>query len=85
MKVTKQEKIEKKQTAVRQILEPIILNISWAEISRVYFGKSRAWLYQKFTGYDGHSATDFSDDEREVMKNSLYDLASKITQCADKL
>ncbi len=77
--------IAKRQTSVRQILEPIILNISWAEISRDYFGKSRSWLYQKFTGFDGHSSTDFTDKERQIMKESLLDLSQKIQSCAEKL
>ncbi|MDD6356788.1 MAG: DUF5053 domain-containing protein [Bacteroidales bacterium] len=74
-----------KQTAVRQILDPIILNISWAEISRDYFGKSRSWLYHKFTGNDGHSETDFTEKERQIMKESLNDLSARIKECADKL
>ena len=75
----------KKQTAVRSALDPIILNISWAEISREYFGKSRAWLYQKFTGYNGHAETDFTEKEREIMRNALNDLADKIRDAADKI
>ena len=75
----------KKQTSVRKILEPIILTISWAEISRTYFGRSRAWLYQKFTGYDGHTSTDFTEKEQEMMKNALYDLSEQIRKAAEKL
>ena len=77
--------MEKKQTSVRKALDPIILNISWAEISKEYFGRSRAWLYQKFTGYNGHAETDFTENEREIMKSALYDLSNKIRIAADKI
>lgn len=80
-----EETLVKKQTSVRRILDPIILNISWAEISKEYFGKSRAWLYQKFTGYNGHAETDFTEKEREIMKSALYDLSEKIKQAAEKI
>ncbi len=76
---------ETKHTDVRRILEPVILNISWAEISRDYFGKSRAWLYQKFTGYNGHDNTDFTESERETMKNAMFDLSDRIRKVAEKL
>ena len=69
--------IAKRQTSVRQILEPIILNISWAEISRDYFGKSRSWLYQKFTGFDGHSSTFVN---RNGYWNYDYRLTSRILE-----
>lgn len=77
--------ITKKQTSVRRILEPIILTINWAEISRSYFGRSRSWLYQKFTGYDGHTSTDFNHKEQEIMKNALFDLSKQIRKVAEQL
>lgn len=77
--------IIKNQTSVRQALEPIILNISWAEISKEYFGHTRGWLYQKFTGFNGKSSTDFTPEEREIMKGALCDLAEKIRTCADRI
>lgn len=83
--VDMEETLVKKQTSVRRILDPIILNISWAEISKEYFGKSRSWLYQKFTGYNGHAETDFTEKERNIMKNALYDLAEKIRYAADNI
>jgi len=85
MIVDMETNVIKRQTSVRQALEPIILNISWAEISKEYFGKSRSWLYQKFTGFDGHTSTDFTAEERQLMKDSLFNLAFKIQQCAEKL
>lgn len=75
---------EKTQTEVRKILDPIILNVSWAEISHDYFGKSRPWLYHKLTG-DGQTEIDFTKEERQKMKSALLDLAKKINECAEKL
>ncbi len=60
--------------------------ISWAEISRKYFGKSNSWLYHKLNGVDGNKKpTDFSEDERESLKEALTDLSSRLKAFADSL
>lgn len=60
--------------------------ISWAEISRKYFGKSNSWLYHKLNGVDGNKKpTDFSEDERESLKEALTDLSARLKSFADSL
>ena len=60
--------------------------ISWAEISRKYFGKSNSWLYHKLNGVDGNKKpTDFSEDERESLKEALTDLSARLKAFADSL
>ena len=71
-----------KQT-VKKIVWDIIVDVSWANISKKYFGKSRSWLHHKLQGTDSNNG--FTDDERQQLKESLYDLANRINACADKL
>lgn len=71
---------------VATILEDIVLNVKWAHISMDYFGKSRSWFSQKLNGYDGNSKdNDFTEEERETLKNALYDLSARIRKTAEKL
>ncbi|QAA80409.1 DUF5053 domain-containing protein [Aequorivita sp. H23M31] len=60
--------------------------MKWAHISTHYFGKSRSWFRQKLNGYDGNNnESDFTEEEKELLKNSLYDLSERIRKCADKI
>ena len=80
MEITKQKK------SMKSLMWDIIVDISWANISKKYFGKSRSWLSQKMNGLDGNgSNTEFSEEEKETLKNALYDLSNRIKICADKL
>ena len=59
-----------KETQVGTIkaeLEDILLSISWADLSKTYFGKSNSWLYHKLDGIDGNKKpTDFSEEEKYI-------------------
>tara|TARA_R110002072_G_scaffold203289_1_gene361279 strand:- start:228 stop:470 length:243 start_codon:yes stop_codon:yes gene_type:complete len=80
MEITKQKK------SMKSLMWDIIVDISWANISKKYFGKSRSWLSQKMNGLDGNGAnTEFSEEEKETLKKALYDLSNRIKICADKL
>ena len=80
MEITKQKK------SMKNLMWDIIVDISWANISKKYFGKSRSWLSQKMNGFDGNgSVTEFSEEEQDTLKNALYDLSNRIKICADKL
>lgn len=35
-------------------LYDLLVAISWADLSRTYFGKSSSWLYHKMDGRDGN-------------------------------
>lgn len=60
-------------------LADILTIISWADVSRTYFGKSNSWLYHKLNGIDGNGKpTSFSDEERATLKNALLDLSDRI-------
>lgn len=80
MEITKQKK------SMKSLMWDIIVDISWANISKKYFGKSRSWLSQKMNGLDGNgSNTEFSEEEQQILKEALYDLSNRIKICADKL
>ena len=60
-------------------LEDILWAISWADISKTYFGKSNSWLYHKLDGVDGNKKpTEFSEEEKYILKGALVDLADRI-------
>lgn len=72
--------------SVKNKLSDILLDISMSKISTKYFEKSRSWLYHKLDGIDGNGKpTDFSDEEREQLRDALQDLSDRIAACARKL
>lgn len=72
--------------STKNLMWDIIVDISWANISTKYFGKSRSWLSQKMNGKDGNGGQgEFTDIEKETLKNALNDLAYRIQVCANKL
>jgi len=80
------ETIVKQQKAtVRQVLADVYEEINWAYLAKNYFGKSRSWLYHKFSGLNNGIADDFNDVDRERLRNSLHDIAGRIMQAADRL
>lgn len=67
-------------------LSDIIVDISWREIARRYFGKSSSWLYHKLDGIKGDGTPGgFSPDEAERLKSALNDLSARIADAASKL
>jgi Domain of unknown function (DUF5053) len=71
---------------VKTQLEEIIFYISWAKISKTYFGKSRSWLYHKLDGVDGNGkASEFTEEEKETLQNALFDISDRIRKIAEKL
>ena len=77
--------VKQQKGTVRQVLADVYEEVNWAYLAKNYFGKSRSWLYHKFNGMNNGVADDFSDIEREQLKNSLQDIAGRILQAADKL
>mgnify|MGYP001067729277 CR=1 FL=1 len=67
----------------KQTLNDIIVDVSWANISKRYFGKSRSWLHHKLQGTDSQGG--FTDEEQQDLKLALKDLAKRINHCADNL
>jgi len=66
---------------IESILTDIIVDVSWANISKKYFGKSRSWLHHKIADSKGG----LTNEERNTLKKALYDLASRIENVAHKL
>lgn len=67
-------------------LADILVEVSWREIARRYFGKSSSWLYHKLDGIKGDgSEGGFTPEETLQLKEALNDLASRITTAASKL
>lgn len=59
--------------------------ISLSYIAKNYFGKSKAWLYQRLNGYkiNGKPAQ-LSDEERKKFSEALQDLSRRINETALK-
>lgn len=68
-------------------LSDILMEISWREIARSYFGKSSSWLYHKLDGIksDGSKGGGFTPEEAEKLKESLLDLSDRIAKAASSL
>ena len=72
------------KTTMKQTLQDILLDISWAHLSMRYFGRSRSWLHQKLDGRNSNGGDgDFSEQEREQLRAALKDLSRRISEAAD--
>lgn len=60
--------------------------ITWRYVAFTYFQKSATWLNFKMRGVDGNGKpTDFNEQEKEIMKGALYDMADILRRTADSL
>lgn len=67
-------------------MSDILVSISWADLSRKYFGKSNSWLYHKMDGRDGNGKPiSFTPEEAEQLRGALCDLAERIRKAADMI
>lgn len=73
------------KTTVRRVLADVYEEVNWAYLAKNYFGKSRSWLYHKFSGTNNGKDDDFSDIDRDRLKAALRDIAGRLTLAADKL
>jgi hypothetical protein len=73
------------QTSTRQALSDVYELVNWAYLSRNYFGKSRSWIYHKFSGQNNGKPDDFSEVDRETLKEALLDISKKISNIAENL
>ncbi|MDQ5928512.1 MAG: hypothetical protein QG594_286 [Bacteroidota bacterium] len=75
-----------KKTTARHQLDDIILDVSWADIAKTYFGKSSSWIYNKLNGRDGNGGYgEFTEIEKENLRNALFDISDRIRKSAEKL
>lgn len=74
-----------KPTAKSQ-LNNIMLDVSWTDIAKNYFGKSTSWIYNKLNGRDGNGGHgEFNEKETEILRNALFELSDRIRKNAEKL
>ena len=67
-------------------LKGILLYVKWGNISKDYFGFSRSWIYHRLNGYDGNgNPCDFTESQKEVLREALRDLARKLNETADAI
>jgi len=75
-----------KQETIKHQLSDIILDISWAKISKKYFGKSSSWIYHKLDGIDGNgNKSDFTYSEKLQLKNALFDFSERIRNASENI
>ena len=78
--------IKKSAMTPKQILKDVYLDLNIRRIANRYFDKPGTWLYQKFdVDNQTDKSNDFSAEEREQLKNALYDLAERIKSAANNL
>lgn len=71
---------------MKKQLADLLVAISWADLSRTYFGKSSSWLYHKMDGWDGNGKpTSFTAEEVEELKGALLDLSNRIRRAAESI
>ena len=76
-------KEEVKVPTIREQVWDIIVEVSWGQISKQYFGKSRSWLSKKMNskGFNGGEG-DFTEEEKKQLKDALFDLSERIRKVA---
>jgi hypothetical protein len=80
------EVAEKRKVTAKAQLDDIILEVSWADIAKTYFGKSSSWIYNKLNGRDGNGGYgEFSELETITLRNALFDISERIRVAAEKL
>ena len=80
------EKTEPLITDAKSRLNDVLLEISWREIARRYFGKSSSWLYHKLDGIKGDgSPGGLTQQEAKQLREALEDLSSRIINAASSL
>lgn len=73
------------QMTVKQALEEVYEQINWAYLAKNYFGKTRSWIYHKFSGMNNGKPDDFNEQDRQTLKAALLDISRKLTNVAEKL
>lgn len=73
------------QMTVKQALEEVYEQINWAYLAKNYFGKTRSWIYHKFSGMNNGKPDDFNEQDRQTLKAALLDISQKLTNVAEKL
>lgn len=71
---------------ILSILTDVSLYLKWGNISKNYFGYSRGWIYQRINGYDGNgNKCEFTEQQKQILKEALRNIAAKLNEAADNL
>lgn len=75
----KETRIQAEKIVLRQQLESVLPILPLSYIAEKYFGKSKAWFYQRLNGnaVNGKPAS-FTEDEIKTLNFALQDLSKKI-------
>ena len=83
-----QETIDQSQALIdeynfKQALSDIVPAVTWSFIAEEYFHKSRSWFSQRMNGYHvNNKVAAFTDEEIDLLSNSLFDLSERIKKSA---
>lgn len=66
--------------SMKEQLEDISQLVSLSYIAKRYFGKSRAWLYQRINGNKVRGKVyTFSESEKKIFNDAIQDIANRIS------
>ena len=75
-----------KSLNLRLTLKSVFEMLNTSFICREFFGKSKAWLYQRLNGnIVGGKRQYLSEEETATLKKAFYEIADRIKEAADKL
>ena len=80
LKLVKESADEVEAINLRELFREVAPAISLAHVAKVYFGKTREWLYQRLNGYvvNGKPAQ-FSEEELNTLRDALCDIEKKLS------
>jgi|SRR5690554_1837532 len=71
---------------VRDLLADILPIVSVSQLSKIYFGKSASWFYQRMNGNIVHGKpTKFTPDEVKTLSQALGELSKKFSRTSKRL
>lgn len=71
---------------VRDLLADILPIVSISHLSRIYFGKSASWFYQRMNGNIVHGKpAKFTPDEVKILSQALGELSEKFSRTSKRL
>ena len=77
------DRAEPSEHDFKQALKDIVPAITWSYIAEEYFNKSRSWFSQRMNGYHvNNKVATFTDDEIDLLSDSLLDLSERIKKSA---
>lgn len=72
------------EIVLRDKLKDILPIISLSYVSKTYFNKTRGWLYQRLNGsIVNNKQAEFTNEEQQILKYALEDIAKKISTSAN--